>query len=535
MNNNVTIPIDAVSEKFKAHLNLKGNSRIIFSGKYGVGKTRFLNMFFKANEEHYNLISISPAKYVVSSNEDIFDLIKVDIILQLSQKGFINAEQNENDFNKVSKEWFVYHQPSHFLKFLSKVASKIDIPNTKINSVKNLTSELVSSFLELNEKYRTYLTKIEHELKSEEDKLNEFVNSFTEANGNIFELNFITLTIQNILINANKNGLKENILVIDDLDRVDPEHIFRILNILSAHNDYWGSENKFGFDKIILVCDIDNIQKIYEHRYGQVDFEGYMDKFYTTDYFRFDNRDAIKFFFLSQPEIELSKDEIAFLALFFDFFLTQRKLTLRQITKVFSPIQIDNFTIEQINLNHLDSGVRRSGFIREADIYFQSESISFLRIIRLLISVFGDLLSLKKALNSFQNNNSQLYANDLDSAIKALALIYYVSTSNEYTKCFGKSDNRYNNTINLQGYSVDIDKYPEVSLLGTRYKIQLIWNSNSPYQGKGCFLKNVSVIKMNYESNNQRTVQSFFAALTTIIEYLEKRGGLSKMGVGAVM
>ena len=41
---------------------------------------------------------------------------------------------------------------------------------------------------------------------------------------------------------------KKNVLVIDDLDRIDPEHIFRILNILSVHNNHFDSENKFSFD-----------------------------------------------------------------------------------------------------------------------------------------------------------------------------------------------------------------------------------------------------------------------------------------------
>lgn len=36
--------------EFKTHLEQKTNERIIFSGKYGIGKTRFLEDFF--NEEN---------------------------------------------------------------------------------------------------------------------------------------------------------------------------------------------------------------------------------------------------------------------------------------------------------------------------------------------------------------------------------------------------------------------------------------------------------------------------------------------------
>ena len=83
----------------------------------------------------------------------------------------------------------------------------------------------------------------------------------------------------------------KKVLVIDDLDRLDPEHIFRLFNVFSAHfdqvhyfEDSGGNDNKFGFDKIIFVCDIENIRKIFAHKYGeQVDFSGYIDKFYSTE------------------------------------------------------------------------------------------------------------------------------------------------------------------------------------------------------------------------------------------------------------
>ncbi len=85
------------------------------------------------------------------------------------------------------------------------------------------------------------------------------------------------------------------ILVIDDLDRIDPEHIFRILNIFSAHDKL--GENKFGFIKVILVCDINNIKHIYHHFYGKnVDFFGYINKFYSSEVYEYSNKDYVKYF-----------------------------------------------------------------------------------------------------------------------------------------------------------------------------------------------------------------------------------------------
>lgn len=76
--------------------------------------------------------------------------------------------------------------------------------------------------------------------------------------------------------------------------RLDPDHIFRILNILSVHYDNDIDKNKFGFDKVICICDLTNIQSVFHHRYGSAaDFFGYIDKFYSEEPFKFNNSDAI--------------------------------------------------------------------------------------------------------------------------------------------------------------------------------------------------------------------------------------------------
>lgn len=48
------------------------------------------------------------------------------------------------------------------------------------------------------------------------------------------------------------------------------------------------------FDKIVIVCDFHNIRNIFHHRYGsEVDFIGYINKFYSSDVYIFDNKEAI--------------------------------------------------------------------------------------------------------------------------------------------------------------------------------------------------------------------------------------------------
>jgi hypothetical protein len=85
-------------------------------------------------------------------------------------------------------------------------------------------------------------------------------------------------------------------LIVDDLDRIDPEHIFRLLNVFAAHLDTCSeAPNKLGFDKIIFVCDINNLRNIFRAKYGTyTDFNGYIDKFYSCEVYRFDNRGILQ-------------------------------------------------------------------------------------------------------------------------------------------------------------------------------------------------------------------------------------------------
>jgi hypothetical protein len=90
---------------------------------------------------------------------------------------------------------------------------------------------------------------------------------------------------------------------------MDPDHIFRILNIFAAHFDSNNvidnkheakpddktHENKFDFDKIIISCDLDNIRNIYHNRYGSnVDFNGYINKFFSKGVFQYENIENTK-------------------------------------------------------------------------------------------------------------------------------------------------------------------------------------------------------------------------------------------------
>ncbi len=284
------IPIDKIKADFQQFLAPEHNRRIIFSGPFGVGKTYFLNEFFKEKEDEYFPIFLRPINYSLLSNEDVFKFIKYDILAQLIQDENFNIEE-EFDFTKTEYlNHFLSENRFLILKNLLKA-----IP--KIRNVISAAEELENLF----SKYKEGLDKINSspELEMLKNFQQESESNFLLEYDEVSE--YISLKLDEI-IELKKGGetKTKKVLIIDDLDRLDPEHIFRLFNIFSAHFDqvhYYenedGNDNKFGFDKIIFVCDIVNIRKIFAHKYGnEVDFTGYIDKFYSKEIYYLFHKDV---------------------------------------------------------------------------------------------------------------------------------------------------------------------------------------------------------------------------------------------------
>ena len=80
------ISIKSEITRFYDFINQEDNTNIIFSGKFGIGKTYFINKFFEKHKDEFTYLYLSPVNYSIASNEDIFEYIKVDILLQLFEK-----------------------------------------------------------------------------------------------------------------------------------------------------------------------------------------------------------------------------------------------------------------------------------------------------------------------------------------------------------------------------------------------------------------------------------------------------------------
>lgn len=270
------LKIDTPKQKqeFKELLYENDINKILFSGKFGTGKTTFLRDFFEINEDKFIPIFLYPVNYSVSSNEDIFEYIKYDILIRLLEWENIE-EYITNIPNSIAAQVLFLDNPKDFILSLVESYSKVFSVTKKIEA-----------FISGSKVLKKELDKYQ-----ETAQIDDFLQELSNNKGSLFEKNLITCIINSIIERWKEiNKDKKICLIIDDTDRIDPEHIFRIMNVFAAHNDIENeSKNKFGFDKIITVCDVNNIQNIFYCRYGiNTDFNGYISKFHSKSIFYFD-------------------------------------------------------------------------------------------------------------------------------------------------------------------------------------------------------------------------------------------------------
>ena len=132
-------------------------------------------------------------------------------------------------------------------------------------------------------------------IKEEYDKQKvtweKYKTLFGNQRGGLYEHDLYTELIEKTLTFIHERDNKFNsTLIIEDMDRIDPAHLFRILNVLGAHLDNGsGNGNKFGFKNIILVLDYKTTAHVFHHFYGEhANYDGYMSKFISHNVFHYD-------------------------------------------------------------------------------------------------------------------------------------------------------------------------------------------------------------------------------------------------------
>lgn len=289
--NNEMISINLHLENFKQYLD--ANNRCILSSRFGNGKSYFISKFIEKYSENYLFIPIYPVNYQVMDNKDIFELIKRDVLIRLLSNDLVEVDNINLNTPFLCYQFFM-NNPADIISFIIDV-----IPNINLFGIDINIGNIIKKADSIKRKYETWKNKT---TENDKDLSTNYIKSFESLKGSIYEFDAITQLICDIIKEyKNNHPEKEVVLIIEDLDRIDPAHIFRILNVFSAHFDRYSHDNifeqnnKFGFDKIISVCDIDNIKNIYSHIYGEkTDFLGYISKFSNSQPYKYSLIDFIK-------------------------------------------------------------------------------------------------------------------------------------------------------------------------------------------------------------------------------------------------
>ena len=424
MKNDVIIDHKEIADEFLDHLKINDNKRILFSAPFGTGKSTFLKNFFDKDD---NIISLSlyPVNYSVSANEDVFELIKFDLLLELLSKYGEDVEISKEEFTLLfTSQYFIYDKirSQGLLSSIVSLGEKIGKPVFKFLKIFDDTVKDLKAFK----------TKMEDD---ENKAITTYLKESQNRQGSIYEMDDISFLIFNLIKrlvekrSSEDNG-PETVLIIDDLDRLDPDHIFRLFNIFSSHYDHISDKNKFGFSKVIFVCDIENVRKIYHHKYGaNVDFSGYIDKFYSKDIFDFDNIRFVKEnisrilanYKPSQTKMEnryrLEERESDFYDMFYwviSLFLEAKEMNLRMLVQK-EKLKLPKYSFF-INFSHSDYPANRYDFL-VLIYYLKSFYVSY-EILENKLKKISDIFSIgfnplvAKNSSKFRQDNVEQYVVD---------------------------------------------------------------------------------------------------------------------------
>ncbi len=379
----IKISIDGVKKGFNDFLGIEGNSRFLFSGKFGTGKTHFLNEFFQEKKDLYDVFHLYPVNYQVNNNEDIASLLKYDILVELIKKN--NDIFTGKSVNGIKEQyllfWSWFKEKNTLNSLLQKVvASGENLTPFSADLLSNVLLKLgrpLKDLLEIDKEFQEF----KEEYKAGEKGLvKKYIDEI--KNKNISEPDYISNLVKEKIFE--QKGIKKSVLILDDLDRIDPEHIFRLLNLLASFFER-ENENRFGFDIIIVVADHSNLKHIFHHKYGaETDFSGYIDKFFTIIPYYFDNKKAVistvdhivKNIKNENPELRDAIGESGYIKLFLEHIFVRavetENINLRELLKPtkfqFTELKKDGF---------YDSSYRRDHFKRLFDISIRVAILSF--------------------------------------------------------------------------------------------------------------------------------------------------------------
>lgn len=523
------IPYASIVNRFEKHIANPQNRRIIVSGAFGIGKTTFVRSYFEERQRDYVTIRVSPINYSVTSNDNIFELIKADIIKQLYVQGHIKTKH----FSKIStgKAWLKYakEQPLELGKQLSEAFSKLH-PLIEVASVGFAgVAPLITAVNKIDKKLKA-------EAKTRDAKLIEHLEAVVQRPGSYLEFNMISELIVDVLEEIRRSG-KKTVFIVDDLDRLDPDHIFRILNVLSVHYDHDIEKNKFGFDKVVCICDLANIESIFRHRYGATaDFHGYIDKFYSEEPFKFNNSDSIAAYCQSFQALPNSSVRIV-LQMMLVHFVNRESLTIRQILRHLVSDPVVPFIVCEESMLTQDFKRPKNGVHINPNaqrVYFESSDMPMLEMVRLLIVIFGSYDRFISALIALKDGEKvKLTDEQNDDVVKAFIMpMTYIDHERMPKKFFFRffREVRSHGNDYRERLNDDLD-WPIWKLKGYELRVVLRYIAGNPYDGSQSYFKDFQFDMRGKPQQCQIELREVCDWLIRIAEYIKTSRLSHQLGI----
>ena len=407
MENNAIIPIDDKIQLFADYL--ANNNRCILSARFGDGKTFFLQEFKKQYKEDYIFLTIYPVNYQVAENKDVFEYIKRDLLIQLLMSKEVELSDDKYSFLQCL-EGFVCENIDKLLN---------DAIFTAAHILSGVSKPMIDTLKKNVSKFKEYTKEVN---ASQSDVVEKYIETFSEQRSGIYEFDPISRLIFQLLSDVKQETNKQVVLVVEDLDRIDPAHIFRIMNIFSAHwdnYDYsetklrWGDvANKYNFDKVLIVCHFQNIKTIFHHFYGEkTDFTGYIHKYSPTYPFEYSLKESVKEWIGNHLPEDIQSFEII-----------SKVLTNLIVEKYFAPTKIIT------NLRHITSYLLNPCYkIRKGTMSFngQNYELDFNNRITRLLCIFREFgISIEDFFRGINYSANNRYKTELSRFVGPCWLLY---------------------------------------------------------------------------------------------------------------
>lgn len=484
MDKNFLLNAENVLEDFSDHLRKVNNFRVLFSGKFGVGKTYFLEKYFSKSEADYNVFWINPINYVLGSNEDIFEWIKIDLAKQLVNNYFADQETKKTSDNFFIQAYIYTNATTLFNKLISIIG------NQYVKSISSI--DFLNVFTDKLKEYKKYKANLSKKIKTDSENLNDFLLESPHLQKTIYENDLTTSIISASIKKLKLDSNKTSVLIIDDLDRMDPEHIFRLLNIFSIQNN--NNESKFSFDKVIFVCDINNVEHLYKYKYGlNADFEGYIEKFYSFEPFHFSINDAVIDFCSTELSfLDLDKSALNVLSVILVFLASHQHIRIRDLARISqennSISGIRQRLIKKIEIELFDEEngqLVQSTFFEDWKFTIDFGEFEIIKVIKIISLILGGADKFIKLIDGvisqkeiFQDTFSYNFLPDI---FNTLAIISHIAK--------WKNENPRNIFLTWVLIS-DEDDYkeyratgPTIEFLTKKFKLPIKWTEINYYDG----------------------------------------------------